>query len=123
VSDYSLWSRPTLQHAEGPSNNFEIIPSWIVLSNLGSCYRIGTAGILMQRLSQDAGTILTHMRSLHADTGDYVLVDVFVSLLDDNEDRVCLALDELIKLRLAVVTPDKDALAMTKAGTSFQTNE
>jgi hypothetical protein len=60
------------------------------------------------------------MKSLHADTGDYVLVDVFMSLLDDNEDRVCLALDELIELSLAVVTPDKDALAMTKAGQAFR---
>jgi hypothetical protein len=55
------------------------------------------------------------MKSLQADTGDYVLVDVFVTLLDDNENRVCLALDELIKLRLAVVTPDKDALAMNES--------
>ena len=80
-------------------------------------------GLPMAQLSQDANAILRRMKALDADTGDYVLVDVFVSLLDDNEDRVCLALDELIKLRLAVVTPDKDALAMTKAGTSFQTNE
>jgi hypothetical protein len=41
----------------------------------------------MPRLSQDASTILRHMKTLHADTGDYVLVDAFMSLLDDNEHR------------------------------------
>jgi hypothetical protein len=63
------------------------------------------------------------MKALHVDAGDYVLVDVFVSLLDDNEDRVGAALDELINLGLVVVTRDKDALAMTKAGARFPTNE
>ena len=77
----------------------------------------------MPRLSEDANTILRRLKALGANAGDYVLLDVFVSMLDENEDRVCLALDGLIKLRLAVVTPDKDALAMTKAGARFQANE
>jgi hypothetical protein len=59
------------------------------------------------------------MKALHVNAGDYVLVD----LLEDNEHRVGSALDELIKLRLVVVTRDKDALAMTKAGARFRTNE
>jgi hypothetical protein len=43
------------------------------------------------------------MKALHVDAGDYVLVDAFMSLLEDNEHRVESALDELIKLRLIVV--------------------
>ena len=77
----------------------------------------------MPRLSQDASTILSRMKALHVDAGDYVLVDAFMSLLEDNEHRVGSALDELIKLRLVVVTHDKDALAMTKAGARFWTDE
>jgi hypothetical protein len=61
------------------------------------------------------------MKALHADTGDYVLVDAFMSLLDDNEHRVGSAVYELIKLGLVVVTRDKDALAMTKAGARYRT--
>ena len=77
----------------------------------------------MPRLSQDASTILRHMKALHAEAGDYVLVDAFMSRLEDNEHRVGSALDELINLGLVVVTRDKDALAMTKAGARFPTNE
>jgi hypothetical protein len=61
------------------------------------------------------------MKALHADAGDYVLVDALMSRLEDNEHRVGSALDELIKLGLVVVTPDKDALAMTKAGSRYRT--
>ena len=81
-----------------------------------------TASALMPRLSQDASTILSHMKALHVDAGDYVLVDAFMSLLEDNEHRVGSAVDELTKLGF-VVTPDKDALAMTKAGARFRTSE
>jgi hypothetical protein len=76
----------------------------------------------MAQLSQDANAILRRMKALDADTGDYVLVDVFVSLLGNDEHRVGSALDELIKLRLVMVTPDKDALAMTKAGARYRTH-
>jgi hypothetical protein len=41
---------------------------------------------------------------------------VLITLLDNNKHRVFLALDELIKLRLILCTPRRDALAMTKAG-------
>jgi hypothetical protein len=47
-----------------------------------------TASALMPRLSQDASTILSHMKALRVDAGDYVLVDAFMSLLEDNEHRV-----------------------------------
>ena len=77
----------------------------------------------MPRLSQDASRILSHMKALHVDAGDYILVDAFMSLLEDNEHRVGSALDELINLGLVEVTRDKDALAMTKAGAIFPTNE
>lgn len=70
----------------------------------------------MPQLSEDADTILRQMKTRGADEGDYVLMEVLVTLLDNNEYRVFLALDELIKLRLVVCTPRKDALAMTKAG-------
>jgi hypothetical protein len=63
------------------------------------------------------------MKALHVDAGDYVLVDAFMSLLEDDEHRVGSALDELIRLGLVVVTHDKDALAMTKAGARFWTDE
>jgi hypothetical protein len=63
------------------------------------------------------------MKALHIEAGDYVLVDAFMSLLEDNEHRVGSTLDELIKLGLVVVTPDRDALAMTKAGARYGTNE
>ena len=75
----------------------------------------------MPRLSQDASRILSHMKALHVDAGDYVLVDAFISLLEDNEHRFASALDELIKLKLVVATPDNDALAMTKAGARYRT--
>ena len=78
--------------------------------------------VLMQQLSQDAYAILRRMKALDADTGDYVLVDVFVSLLDNDEHRVSLALDDSIKLGLVMVTRDKDALAMTKAGARYRTH-
>jgi hypothetical protein len=55
------------------------------------------------------------MKALGAKAGDYVLVDVFVTLLDNTEHRAVSALDELVKLQLVVCTADKDALAMTKA--------
>ena len=74
----------------------------------------------MPRLSQDASTILRHMKTLHVDAGDYVLVDAFMSLLEDNEHRVGSALEELINLGFVVVTRDKDALAMTKAGARYR---
>jgi len=61
------------------------------------------------------------MKALHVDAGDYVLVDAFISLLEDNEHRFASALDELIKLKLVVATPDNDALAMTKAGARYRT--
>jgi hypothetical protein len=48
---------------------------------------------------------------------------VFARLFDDDENRATSALDELIKLKLAVGTPDKDALAMTNAGTRYRTSE
>jgi hypothetical protein len=60
------------------------------------------------------------MKALGADSGDYVLVDVFARLFDDNEHRAVSAVDELIKLKLAVGTPDKDALAMTKEGARYE---
>jgi hypothetical protein len=63
------------------------------------------------------------MKGLGANAGDYVLVDVFVSLLDNDEHRVSLALDDSIKLGLVMVTRDKDALAMTKAGARYRTIE
>jgi hypothetical protein len=63
------------------------------------------------------------MKALRVDAGDYVLVDAFMSLLEDNEQRVRSALEELINLGLVVVTRDKDALAMTKAGARFPTTE
>jgi len=63
------------------------------------------------------------MKALRVDAGDYVLVDAFMSLLEDDEHRVGSALDELIRLGLVVVTHDKDALAMTKAGARFWTDE
>jgi hypothetical protein len=63
------------------------------------------------------------MKALQVDAGDYVLVDAFMSLLEDNEHRFVSALDELIKLGLVVATPDKDALAMTKAGARYRTSQ
>jgi hypothetical protein len=65
------------------------------------------------------------MKALHVDAGDYVLVDAFMSLLllEDNEHRFVSALAELIKLRLVVATPDKDAIAMTKAGARYRTSQ
>ena len=80
-----------------------------------------TASVPMPRLSHDASTILSYMKALHVDAGDYVLVDAFISLLEDNEHRFASALDELIKLKLVVATPDNDALAMTKAGARYRT--
>jgi hypothetical protein len=63
------------------------------------------------------------MKALGANIGDYVLVDVFEVLLDNNEHRFVSALDELIKLRLVVATLDKDALALTKAGARYRTSQ
>jgi hypothetical protein len=76
----------------------------------------------MPQLSEDANTILRRMQALGANPGDYVLMDVFAALLDDNEQRVASALDELISLRLVVSTSGKDALAMTRAGARYRTN-
>jgi hypothetical protein len=70
----------------------------------------------MTQLSGDADKILRQMKAHGAEEGDYVLLDVLVPLLDNNEHRVLLALNELIRLRLVVCTRRKDALAMTKAG-------
>jgi hypothetical protein len=75
----------------------------------------------MPQLSEDANTILRRMQALGANPGDYVLVDVFVALLDNNEQRVASALDELINLRLVVITRDRVALAMTRAGARYRT--
>jgi hypothetical protein len=70
----------------------------------------------MPQLSEDANTILKYMKALSANAGDYILMDAFVTLLDNNEHRAISAVDELIKLRLVVGTHRKEALAMTKAG-------
>jgi hypothetical protein len=61
------------------------------------------------------------MKALGAEAGDYVLVDVFVTLFENHERRAVSALDELVKLKLVVCTPDGDALAMTKAGARYRT--
>jgi hypothetical protein len=74
----------------------------------------------MPQLSKDAYTILSHMKLLGANAGDYVLVDALLMLLDNNEHRAVSSVDELIRLRLVVGTPDKDALAMTKAGARYR---
>ena len=89
-------------------------------------FRIGTTpgakgSFLMPQLSDDANRILRRMKALGADTGDYVLVDVFVTLLENDEHRAVSALDELVERRLIVCTSDKDALAMTKAGARYRT--
>ena len=60
------------------------------------------------------------MKALGANAGEYFLVDVFVTLLDNNEHRAISARDELVKLQLVVCTPDKDALAMTEAGARYR---
>ena len=70
----------------------------------------------MTQPSDDAKKILRHMKVLGVGAEDYVLVDVFVTLLENNECRAVSAIDELVTLKLAVCTRDKDALAMTKAG-------
>ena len=75
----------------------------------------------MPQLSDDANRILRHMKALGANAGDYVLVDVFVTLLENDEHRVVSALDELVDRQLVVCTRDKDALAMTKAGARYRT--
>jgi hypothetical protein len=75
----------------------------------------------MPQLGDDAKTILRHMKVLGADAGDYVLVDVFVTLLGNNEHRAVSALDQLVELGFVVCTPAKDALAMTKAGARYRT--
>jgi hypothetical protein len=77
----------------------------------------------MPRLSEDASTMLRHMKALGAKSGDCVLVDMFARLFDDNEHRAVSALDELIKRKLAVGTPDRDALTMTKSGAGYQASE
>jgi hypothetical protein len=73
----------------------------------------------MPQLSDDAKKILRHVKALGVDAGDYVLVDVFVPLLENNECRAASAINELVTLRLVVCTRDKDALAMTKAGARY----
>jgi hypothetical protein len=75
----------------------------------------------MPQLSDDANRILRHAKALGANARDYVLVDVFVTLLENNEHRVVSALAELVKLRLVVCTRNKDALAMTNAGARYRT--
>jgi hypothetical protein len=75
----------------------------------------------MRQLSEDANRILKHMKALGLNAGDYVLMDVFVTLLDHNEHRASSALDELIGRRLLVGTARKDALAMTNAGARYRT--
>ena len=75
----------------------------------------------MPQLSDDANRILRRMKALGANAGDYVLVDVFVTLLENDEHRAVSALDELVERGLVVCTADKDALAMTKAGAKYRT--
>ena len=75
----------------------------------------------MPQLSDDANRILRHLKALGANAGDYVLVDVLVSLLENDEHRAVSALDELVEWRLVVCTPNKDAFAMTKAGARYRT--
>jgi hypothetical protein len=77
--------------------------------------------VLMPQLGEDANTILKHMKALGTDVGDYVLIDVFVTLLDNNEHRAVSALDELITLKLVVGTARKEAFAMTIAGSRYPT--
>jgi hypothetical protein len=77
--------------------------------------------VLMPQLGEDANTILNHIKALDTRVGDYVLIDVFVTLLDNNEHRAVSALDELIKLKLVVGTARKEAVAMTKAGARYRT--
>jgi hypothetical protein len=61
------------------------------------------------------------MKALGANAGDFILVDVFVTLLENDEHRAVSALDELVKRRLVVSSSHKDAFAMTKAGTRYRT--
>ena len=75
----------------------------------------------MPQLSDDANRILRHMKVLGANAGDYVLVDVFVTLLENDEHRAVSALAELVEQRLVVCSRDKDALAMTQAGARYRT--
>jgi hypothetical protein len=80
-----------------------------------------TGKVLMPQLGEDANTILKHMKALGTDVGDYVLIDVFVTLLDNNEHRAVSALDELIKLKLVVGKARRQAFAMTLAGSRYPT--
>ena len=75
----------------------------------------------MAQLSDDANRILRHMKALGANVGDYVLVDVFLTLLENDEQRAVSALGELVEQRLVVCSRDKDALAMTQAGARYRT--
>jgi hypothetical protein len=61
------------------------------------------------------------MKALGANAGDFILVDVFVTVLENNEHRAVSALDELVERRLVLCSSHKDAFAMTKAGARYRT--
>ena len=74
----------------------------------------------MLHLSEDAREILHDLKNSGHQAGDYFLIGKLASLFGGEVARAHTAMDELIKLGLAIGTPNGNAFAPTRAASGYK---
>ena len=74
----------------------------------------------MSELSEDARQILAYLKNSDYQAGDHVLISELASLFGGEVARAHTAMDELIKLGLAIGTPNGTAFAPTRSASGYK---